>query len=108
VAAQRESQPFVYPTGLIEIPMSPVSDIGGFRNGRWQLQWFMEAIRRAINWTIERGAVFDFLAHPSCLGVVDPEMRTLKMICEMVQQAGPRARLVDLDSIAAGVLKKAS
>ncbi|HAC90898.1 MAG TPA: chitin deacetylase [Planctomycetaceae bacterium] len=108
VAAQREAQPFVYPTGLIEIPMSPVSDIGGFRNGRWQLEWFMEAIRRAIQWTIEQGAVFDFLAHPSCLGVVDPEMRTLKMICEMVQQAGPKAQLVDLDTIAARAPKKAS
>ena len=25
VAAQREAQPFVYPSGLIELPMSPIS-----------------------------------------------------------------------------------
>lgn len=106
VAAQVDAQPFVYPTGLIEIPMSPISDIGAFRNGRWQLEWFMEAIGRAVAWTIQQGAVFDFLAHPSCLGVVDPELRTLKMICEMVQQAGEKAQLVDLDSIAARVQAK--
>lgn len=101
VAAQRHAQPFVYPTGLVEIPMSPISDIGGFRTGRWELEWFMEAIRRALTWVIEHGAVFDFLAHPSCLGVVDPELKTIRMICEMVRQAGDRAELVDLDQIAA-------
>ncbi len=101
VAAQREAQPFAYPTGLIEVPMSPISDIGGFRNGRWRLEWFLEAIRRAVAWTIEHRAVFDFLAHPSCLGVVDPEYRTLNLICDMVEQSAGRAELVDLDYIAA-------
>ena len=65
-------QPFVYPTGLIEVPMSPISDIGAFRNGRWQLDDFLKAIRLALEWVIGERAVFDFLAHPSCLGVVDP------------------------------------
>ena len=46
VAAQAKAQPFVYPSGLIEVPMSPISDIGAFRNGRWKLEWFLEAIRR--------------------------------------------------------------
>jgi peptidoglycan/xylan/chitin deacetylase (PgdA/CDA1 family) len=100
ISAQVHAQPFVYPTGLIEIPMSPISDIGAFRTGRWELEWFLEAIRRSLEWTIAHGAVFDFLAHPSCLGVVDPDCRTLRLICEMVQSAGKRAELVDLDKIA--------
>jgi len=37
VRAQAEAQPFVYPKGLIEVPMSPISDIGAFRGGRWRL-----------------------------------------------------------------------
>ncbi|MBX3420772.1 MAG: polysaccharide deacetylase family protein [Pirellulaceae bacterium] len=101
VAAQAEAQPFVYPSGLIEIPMSPISDIGGFRTGRWRLEWFLEAVGRAVQWTIDNRAVFDFLAHPSCLGVVDPECQTLKLICDLVERAGDRAQLVDLDQIAA-------
>lgn len=36
-----QAQPFMYPTGLIEIPMSPISDIGAFRNGRWKLDSFL-------------------------------------------------------------------
>lgn len=100
VAAQREAQPYTYPTGLIEVPMSPISDIGAFRNGRWQLDWFLEAVRRAVEWTIENRAVFDFLAHPSCLGVVDPQLKTLKLICEMVDNSSGKAELVDLDQIA--------
>ena len=46
VAAQEKAQPFGYPDGLIEVPMSPVSDIGAFRTGRWKLDWFLTAIRR--------------------------------------------------------------
>ena len=101
VAAQALAQPFVYPTGLVEIPMNPISDIGAFRTGRWELAWFLDAIRRGVNWAIEHAAVFDFLAHPSCLGVVDPEFRTLDLICDLVAQAGDAAELVDLDRLAA-------
>ena len=105
VAAQAAAQPFVYPTGLVEVPMSPISDIGAFRTGRWRLEWFLEAIRRAMAWTIEHRAVFDFLAHPSCLGVVDPHFRAIDLICELVEKSAGRARLVDLDTIAAEVRK---
>ena len=56
------AQPFVYPTGLLDIPMSPISDIGAFRNGRWKLDHFLQAIRLAMDWAIESRAVFDFLA----------------------------------------------
>ena len=45
VAAQAQAQPFVYPSGLIEVPMSPVSDINAFRTGRWPLEAFLETIR---------------------------------------------------------------
>jgi len=100
VAAQQSAQPFAYPDGLIEIPMSPISDIGAFRSGRWKLEWFLDTIRQSLTWVIENGAVFDFLAHPSCLYVVDPEFKTIDMICEMVAEAGNRASIVSLDEIA--------
>jgi hypothetical protein len=80
--------------------MSPVSDIQAFRSGRWQLNDFIAVLERIVDWTIERARTFDFLAHPSCLGVVDPEMRTLDMICRKVHDAAGRARLVTLDEIA--------
>jgi hypothetical protein len=99
VAAQRHAQPFVYPGGLIEVPMSPISDIGAFRNGRWPLEGFLAAIRRSLTWCIENRAVFDFLAHPSCLYVADPEFRAIELICTLVREAGDRARLIDLGTI---------
>ncbi len=108
VQAMMASQPFVYPTGLIEIPMSPISDIGAFRTGQWKLEWFLEAVRRCIGWSIEHRAVFDFLAHPSCLGVVDPEFRTIELICELVKAAEGSAEMVDLDRIASNKLPMAS
>lgn len=103
VAAQQKSQPFVYPGGLIEIPMSPISDIGAFRSGRWQLKWFLDTIRESVQWAIDNRAVFDFLAHPSCLYVVDPDFRTVDMICQMVADSGDRASLVSLNEIAGQV-----
>ena len=46
VDGQRRAQPFVYRSGLVEVPMSPISDIGAFRTGRWRLDWFLRAVRR--------------------------------------------------------------
>jgi Polysaccharide deacetylase len=100
VQAQAAAQPFVYESGLCEIPMSPISDIGAFRNGRWKLEWFLEAIRRGLAWAIENRAVYDFLGHPSCLYVADPQFRAVDLICQMVAAAGDRAAIVDLGTIA--------
>jgi peptidoglycan/xylan/chitin deacetylase (PgdA/CDA1 family) len=100
VATQVKSQPLVYPTGLVEVPMSPISDIGAFRTGRWKLEWFKDAIRLGVQWAIDHGAAYDFLAHPSCLYVTDPKFETIEMICEMVSQAGDRAELVSVDTLA--------
>ena len=100
VAAQAAAQPFVYSDGLVEVPMSPISDIGAFRNGRWRLDWFLKAIDLGVTWAIEHRAVFDFLGHPSCLYVTDPEFRAVDLICDLVRKAGPRAAIVGLDAIA--------
>jgi len=97
VAAQAAAQPYIYPTGLIELPMSPISDIGAFRSGRWKLESFLEAIRRGVEWAIDRHACYDFLAHPSCLGIADPEFKTIDMILDLVNRAGDRASIVGLD-----------
>jgi len=100
VRAQADAQPFVYPSGLIEVPMSPISDIGAFRNARWKLDDFLRAIRLGVEWTIENRAVFDFLAHPSVLYPNDPEFKVVELICELVKKAGDRAAIVSLDTIA--------
>lgn len=101
VAAQAAAQPFAYSTGLVDVPMSPISDIGAFRNGRWQLDDFLQAVRLGVEWAIEHRAVYDFLAHPSCLGVMDPQFRTIDLICDLVQQSPDAAEIVPLDIIAA-------
>lgn len=98
--AQKQAQPFAYPNGLIEVPMSPISDVTAFRSNFWKLEWFLKAIQRAVEWAIETGGVFDFLAHPSCLVVEDPGFETIKLICDLVRKAGDRAAIVDLGAIA--------
>jgi Polysaccharide deacetylase len=102
LAAQDQAQPFVYPSGLVELPMSPISDVTAFRAGRWPLEAFLEAIRAAVTRAIERRAVFCFLGHPSCLGVVDPSFRAIDLIGDLVRAAGDRAAIVDLGTIATG------
>lgn len=100
LAGQAEAQPFKYPTGLVEVPMSPISDIGAFRNGRWQLDDFLEITRRSLEDVIERGWAFDFLAHPSCLGVVDPQFKTIDLLCDLVEKSNGKAEIVSLDALA--------
>jgi hypothetical protein len=106
LAAQAKAQPFVYEDGLIEVPMSPISDIGAFRTGRWRLEWFLKAIRMGVEWAIENRATFDLLCHPSCVYVVDPEFRTIDLVCDLVRKAGDRAALVGLDALAERARRK--
>lgn len=100
LAAQEKAQPFVYPSGLVELPMSPISDVTAFRAGRWPLEAFLKATRAAVARAIEHRAVFCFLGHPSCLGVVDPSFWTIDMMLDMVGATGDRAAIVDLEAIA--------
>lgn len=100
VQAQSEAQPFVYPTGLIEVPMSPISDVGAFRNARWKLEHFLEAVRLGIEWAIEHRACFDLLCHPSVLYPADPEFRVVELVCDLVKKARNRAAMVSLARIA--------
>ena len=83
--------------------MSPISDVGAFRTLLWKLDWFLEATRRSVEWAIQTGSVFDFLAHPSCLVIEDPEFQTIRLICDLVGRAGDRAAIVGLDAIAADI-----
>lgn len=101
VQAQSQAQPFAYPSGLIEVPMSPISDVTAFRSRRWRLEWFLKAVRLGVEWAIRTGGAFDFLAHPSCLVVEDPRFETIELICGLVRDSAGRAEVVGLDAIAA-------
>lgn len=103
VDALQQAQPYVYPTGLIEIPMSPVSDVNAFRTSRWKLEDFLKSVRQCVEWAIANGAVFDFLCHPSIMYVEDPEFKTVKLICDIVKQAGDKAEIVSLSDIAKNI-----
>lgn len=101
VRAQAAAQPFKYPTGLVEVPMSPVSDVVAFRTHYWKLDWFLKAVRLAAEEAVGTGGCFDFLAHPSCLVAEDPTFEAVKLICAVARDAGPRAAVVGLDRLAA-------
>ena len=100
IATQAAAQPFVYPTGLIEIPMSPTGDVGAFRSGFWKRDTFLEYVELAVNWAIENKGVFDFLAHPSIMYVEDPDFETIKLICDLVKKSNGKAEIVGLSTIA--------
>ena len=87
--------------------MSPISDVTAFRSHFWKLEYFLTAITKGVEWAIETGGVFDFLAHPSCLVVEDPKFETIKRICSLVKEASDRAHIVDLNTIAGRVIEPA-
>ena len=100
VKTQSESQPYIYPTGLVEVPMSFISDVGAFRGGRWKLESFLKTVRAGVEWAIEHGGVFDLLTHPSVMYPSDPGFKVFDLVCDLVQKAGDRAAIVDLDTLA--------
>jgi len=100
VRAQSDAQPYVYPNGLIEVPMSPISDVGAFRTNFWKRPFFLKSIQEGVAWAIETGSAYDFLCHPSCMLVEDPDFETIKQICDQVNRAGNRAEIVGLAAIA--------
>jgi hypothetical protein len=106
VRSQALGQPHVYRSGLVEIPMSTVSDIHAFRTGRWRLAEYLRALEVALDWTIKNRAVFDWLAHPSCLVAMDPDFQAVRLLCERVRASAGRAALVDLDVIARRALRR--
>ena len=92
-------RPFVYPSGLIEVPMSPISDVTAFRSG-WQLEHFIESTRQGVERVIREGGTLDFLSHPAVLANRDPGFTVIDLICDLVEKAGDRASIVDLATIA--------
>jgi hypothetical protein len=80
--------------------MNPPSDVGTMRTGRWKLEHFRKGVQAGLDWCIERGKVWDFLSHPSAIGVADPNFEVIDMIIDTVKRAGSRARLVSLDTVA--------
>ena len=106
VAAQAKMQPFVYPSGLIEIPCAPMFDNSFFRSRRWKLSEYLKTVEMCVNWAIEHRAVYDWGAHPSIVGVEDPEFRTVELICDLVNASDGNAAIVGLDAIARRVAER--
>ena len=100
VASQPTTQPYLYPSGIVEIPKSALPDIQAFRLGRWGLGDFMEANRRAAQWAIENAGVFTFTVHSSVQVSVDPEFKTFEMLCDMVKKSADRVELATPDQVA--------
>ena len=100
VESQKAAQPFVYPSGLIEVPASPVTDVVTFRACGWSLADFKQIIRECLDWAIDNRAAFDFTCHPSVSNVVDPGFETLEMVLETIRKAGDRVAVVDLGTLA--------
>ncbi|MFO1096071.1 MAG: polysaccharide deacetylase family protein [Planctomycetaceae bacterium] len=100
IRAHSAAQPYVYPTGLIELPMNPISDVGAFRTNYWKRPFFLQAIREGIDWAITNQASYDFLCHPSCMLVEDPQFEVVQQICGHVARAGDKAEIVGLSAIA--------
>lgn len=103
IRAQSEAQPFTYESGLVELPMSPISDVNAFRSNYWKLPWFLRTIEAGVEWAIRTGGLFDLLTHPSCLVVEDPKFETIRLVCELAKSARERAKMVTLDEVAKSI-----
>ncbi|HUS06660.1 MAG TPA: polysaccharide deacetylase family protein [Bryobacteraceae bacterium] len=100
LAAQEPSQPSIYRTGLIEVPMCPISDLIAFRTAHWKLDYFLKIIKETVQQAIERRYAYVILLHPACLSVADPQFRVVDLISDLVNEARGQAEIVDLHAVA--------
>lgn len=107
-ASQKHFQPFIYPSGLVEVPFSPFTDVSVFRRRpkRWNLDDYLRMIELSMQWTIDNHAMFDFLTHPSIMYVEDPDLKAFTLICDMVNASNGHAAIVGLDTIAQRARRK--
>ena len=97
---QKNHQPMIYSSGLVEIPVAPLTDVMAFRSRKWKLDDFLKMIEKNLRWVFKHRAVYDFVVHPSCMYVEDPEFRAVDLICDLVEEAAGRAAIVGLETIA--------
>lgn len=100
IQSQQAAQPFKYKSGLVEIPMSPISDVNAFRSNFWKLDEFIRAITLSIKSVIDKRQTYDFLCHPSCMLVEDPGHQTLRAIIDTTKANADIAEIATLDQIA--------
>ena len=90
VAVQKKTQPFVYPSGSVEVSGYPPTDVHAFRTGTPNVQW-----------AIKHRAMYKLALHPSIMYVEDPQFKTVNLICDLANAAaGGRAAIVDLGTFA--------
>jgi hypothetical protein len=87
-------QPFVYPSGLVEIPIAPAMDVSFFRSRKWKLVEYLAAVEACVKWAIENRAIDDWGTHPAIMYVEDPEFKTIDLTCNLVNAAGDKAAIV--------------
>jgi len=97
---QAEHQPYFYPTGLLEIPNSPMSDVSAFRSLDWTVDEFCQAQEAGIKWAIDHGGIYNWTGHPSIQYVKDPEFRAIEHMCDVVNESGGKAAIVGRDVVA--------
>ncbi|MBC8353584.1 MAG: hypothetical protein H8E66_16415 [Planctomycetes bacterium] len=100
VAVQQKTQPFVYPSGLVEVSGYPPTDVHAFRTSRWKLDDFLTVIEKNVQSAIKHRAMYKLALHPSIMYVEDPQFKTVNLICDLVNAAGGRAAIVDLGAFA--------
>ena len=78
--------------------MSPISDIGAFRNGRWQLDDFLERHPSGrCSWSSSAGPCSTFSRiHPAWASSIR-SFKTIDLICDLVEQSNGAAEIVSLD-----------
>jgi len=99
-ASQALTQPFIYPSGLVEIPKGAVGDVGAFRTSLWGLGDYLESVRSGVEWAIENGGFYGFAAHSSVLAMRDPEFKVYQLIFDLAKQAGDRVDFLTMDQVA--------
>lgn len=91
-------QPYRYPTGLLEVPMTGISDIWAFRNQKISLDEFIALTSHGLRVAAEAGGCYSALMHPQVMAARDPDRQAIRALLDLAGSLD--AEVVTNDQIA--------
>lgn len=93
-------QPYYYPSGLLEIPLSGITDVVAWRGYGPDLGEWLEMLVSGVDYAHEHGLIFMLTTHPAVLAAIDPECQTVDVVLRHALEKEGGVWLPDMEEIA--------
>lgn len=98
--SEKGLQPYRYNNGLVELPLSGITDVVAWRGYGANLGDWLQMISAGVDYAHEHGILFTLTTHPAVLAAIDPFCQTVDVILQRAMSKGCDVWLPDMEEIA--------